>query len=211
MLDLYDQLYSAKRQLMETWRDRYSKSEYPRKVTDNMFYEMAITRRMWDQEFAECFGDGTPERRASFSEAFPFLMQLRRRIGAEEVGAMPEAMYRSIEVFGGIDVRSFRRRVDAASAGDNDQVEEVEYSYVHHTMAHQLLAAWCAWGFAGQSREAAFSEVSPMLLDSNTDLRDLATAESAFQQSAGHYLAGATSPGAVTANRPRYIKLPPLW
>lgn len=205
MSQLLQTIYAAKYQLLQTWRQRYSKTDYPRKVALNVLYESLITERMWDREiqgffalFAEKVG-----RVDSFQDAFSLVRYGREKIGAEEIKPRIEHEFGARNQIGDLNVAGLRTRVAEATNGSNIQVEEIEFTYTYYTLAHECINAWSACGLMGMTKQQAYENVADVQLG-GIDFSSLTSVEAAFMQNVGFFLNN-------TLTGSNYRPLPQLW
>ena len=207
MNDFIKACYDARINLLRTWRARYAPSEYPRKTILNLLYETLTTEKMWSellQYFNTMDYSGNRQAYQSFSEAHEFVFLRRRQVQVNDVRPILDHQYNSRSQVGNLKIDGIRQRVTGAEKGDNKQVEELEFTYVYYTLAHEMIYAWAACGLLGLSCEEAYQEAADLMFE-GIDYSSFVSVEAAFGKNAGFYLNSPLLGGG------RYKPQPALW
>ncbi len=160
--DISDSM-NRKIEKLRQWRDRYSKNEYPYKVVVNLFYELYTTHFMWD-EISSIFSRGLfskTKRYNNFADAYNHIVDIRREIQVREVNPkLIDIMESNLPVCDGQQYEQYKGMIEKAKKGENNEVEEIEYSYAYICTIIELVLPWAACGLLGMDKHKAFVEVS---------------------------------------------------
>jgi hypothetical protein len=144
------------------WRDRYSKSEYPYKVVVNLFYELYTIHFMWD-EISSIFSKGlfsSPKRYNNFPDAMNHMANIKREIQVREINPKLIGLMESNLPACDQQFEQYKQMIEDAKNGNNDEVEEIEYSYAYITSVIELVIPWAACGLLGMDKHKAFVDVT---------------------------------------------------
>lgn len=161
----YDVSESINRKIQKLiqWRDRYTKQEYPHKVIVNLFYELYTIHFMWEDIQNIFEGSFSTElgRTIDYPEALNQILTLKRNI---QVGTVNPRLMSLIEsnqvVCDDIHYKQYVDMIEGAQNGSNDDIEEIEYSYVYIATVIELVIPWAAFGLLGMNKHKAFVEVT---------------------------------------------------
>jgi len=150
-------------QKLYQWRARYSKNEYPYKVVVNLFYELYTIHFMWD-EISSIFSKGLfsrSKRYNNFSDAMNHMVNIKNEIQIREINPkLIELMESNLPVCGEMQYFQYKEMIEKARNGNNDEVEEIEYSYAYILTVVELITPWAACGLLGMDKHKAFVEVT---------------------------------------------------
>ena len=159
MHDLENTVY-RKLNMLKTWRLRYNdKSEYLDKVILNMFYELYTTEKLWPE--IEYIFKYIPKRQYDFNSALNQTIDLWNHIKLTEVKPnLISWMEKDIPAFGTKFSQYKGGLLYDAQNGDNNAVEEIEFSYVCFTSINELIIAWASFGLMGMNKHEAFVQTT---------------------------------------------------
>ena len=194
-IDLRNQLAEGMNNL-QAWRSRYNKNEYGEKVLLNVFYRKYSTLFMWDKiqnsfqgnvlwnDFNEGFREMMNLYQNQSLKTQPILMQLLAEQSSKKVGSIAYSDYTS--------------KIIGAKQGDNSDIEEIEFTYLHYLLNDQLILIWSAFGGTGVSKIDALAQMSGVII-AETDMTGYGSVETIIGQfCTGPYL------------HQKYNALPPL-
>lgn len=180
-----------------TWRSRYNKNEYGEKVLLNVFYRKYSTLFMWDKIQNSFNGNilwndfniGWREMMKSYQnqsiKTQPILLQLLSE--------------KSDQIIGSVSYSEFTKFVIGAKQGNNKDVEELEFTYLHYLLNDQLILMWSAFGGTGLSKIDALAQMSGVII-AETDMSEYGKVENLIGQlCTGPYM------------NENYKALPPLY
>lgn len=144
------------------WRNRYSSSEYPRKVVLNIFYRRYAMSKMWN----ELMNVVNQKSYKSFQEAAMALERLYSITAKTEVALNLETWIQNNpdEIVGAIRYRDFVGLIQRVQMGSKPAKEELEFSYLHYLISDKATLAWAAFCATGISPLKAFTEVSGVII-----------------------------------------------
>ena len=199
----YDVADSVNRKIgkLHEWRARYSKHEYPYKVVVNLFYELYTIQFMWKDIQSIFDGQTSSELGAviDYSTAFNQIGALKRKVQVEVVNQRLMSLLESDQIV--CDDQKYSQYVDMiekAQNGNNDSVEEIEYSYVYIASVIELVLPWVACGLLGMNKHKAFTEVAGGDIG-GFSIESFGDAYNHFNTLVNFQIG------------PSYKKLPPLW
>jgi hypothetical protein len=162
-----------------TWRSRYNKNEYGEKVLLNVFYRKYSTLFMWDKIQNSFNGNilwndfniGWREMMKSYQnqsiKTQPILLQLLSE--------------KSDQIIGSVSYSEFTKFVIGAKQGNNKDVEELEFTYLHYLLNDQLILMWSAFGGTGLSKIDALAQMSGVII-AETDMSEYGKVENLIGQ-----------------------------
>jgi len=160
-------LSEIKTKKLFSWRERYSKKEYPYKVAFNLLYEMLVTDKMWDEiqsPYKKSSFGFKKKNFQNFQEAHKYVIGRSNVIAKSDIIPIVHKKYKTINLIAGFNWDSTRNRVFKAQEGDNKEVKEIELAYYFYTCGIELIYAWSALGYMGWEEESAFMELTGMII-----------------------------------------------
>ena len=152
--------------MLKTWRLRYTdKSEYLDKVILNMFYELYTTEKLWPEIeykfFKKSFFNASPKRYDDFNSALNHTIDLWNHIKLTEVNPnLISWMEKDIPAFGMKFSQYKEGLLYDAQNGDNNAVEEIEFSYACLLSINELILVWASFGLMGMNKHEAFVQTT---------------------------------------------------
>jgi len=160
--ELLTTLGARRKDKLLNWRIRYTKMEYPAKVAKNLLYEGLAIQKIW-HELLSCFSTIGNKGESLFhdiSSAQNHVFVRRRQISVNEILPTIENNYPRISNLPTLDFSVFRRKVDSATRGDVEMIEEVEFTYYYYTAAYEMIYLWASFGLLGLTKDQASLNVS---------------------------------------------------
>lgn len=147
---------------LQTWRNRYTKEEYPEKIVKNIFYRKHIMESIFPfilnqfDKGSQCnsFEDNLNILQTKYSdESKTIALKLDDLI-----------MTKGDLNTGDCSYNSFLNDVRLASNGSNSKIEELEYAYVYYHLADESILCWAAFGGIGYSQRDAIGKLTGRIL-----------------------------------------------
>lgn len=200
-IDLRNQLAEGMNNL-QAWRSRYSKSEYGEKVLLNVFYRKYSTLFMWDKiqnSFQKKMFGGNKVLWSDFHEGFREMMTLYQNQSMKTQPILLQLLSeKSSNMVGSVSSAGFADKIKGARQGNNADIEEIEFTYLHYLLNDQLILMWSAFGGTGLSKIDALAQMSGVII-AETDMSEYGKVENIIGQlCTGPYL------------QENYNPLPPL-
>ena len=108
------------RQLTNTWKTRYSSSEYPQKVIMNIFYRKYTIEKMWPTIFNTNY--------SNWETAYENLKNRYAEV-ALSINPVLESKLTANEKVTSIRFSDFTSYIQSASSGNKDALKGIEYTY----------------------------------------------------------------------------------
>jgi hypothetical protein len=140
---------------LKEYRQRYSKSEYPRKVAINLVYAALANEQLLAEK--DIFFQG---------KLFPTVQQAAQAAGMKReqhrqnvIGSVEDKL-RSGSSIGVVNIAGLRQALASAERGDADAIENLEFSFVYYTTLYDCIWAWAAHGLSGADMMQASGNVT---------------------------------------------------
>lgn len=161
MIDMTPALTEGTNNLI-TWRNRYSSTEYPRKVVLNIFYRRYTMSKMWN----DLMNIVNQKSYNSFQGAAMALEKLYSKTAVTKVQPFLESWINNNpdEIVGAIHYRDFIGLIQRVQMGSKPAKEELEFSYLHYLISDKATLAWVAFCATGISPLKAITEVSGAII-----------------------------------------------
>lgn len=183
-IDLRNQLAEGMNNL-QTWRSRYNKTEYAEKVLLNVFYRKYSTLFMWDKiqnSFQKKMFGGNKVLWSDFNEGFREMMTLYQNQSMKTQPILLQLLSeKSGNMVGSISYAGFADKIRGARQGNNADVEEIEFTYLHYLLNDQLILMWSAFGGTGLSKIDALAQMSGAII-AETDMSEYGKVENIIGQ-----------------------------
>jgi len=183
-IDLRNQLAEGMNNL-QAWRNRYSKSEYGEKVLLNVFYRKYSTHFMWDKiqnSFQTKMFGGNKVLWNDFNEGFREMMNLYQNQSTKTQPILMQLLSeKSANMVGTVSYSGFGSKIMGAKQGNNADIEEIEFTYLHYLLNDQLILMWSAFGGTGLSKIDALAQMSGVII-AETDMTQYGTVENIIGQ-----------------------------
>lgn len=177
-IDLRNQLAEGMNNL-QAWRSRYSKSEYGEKVLLNVFYRKYSTFFMWDK-IQNSFNGNVLWN--DFNIGFREMMNLYQNQAVQTQPILLQLLSeKSNNPVGSVTYAGFADKIRGAKQGKNDDIEEIEFTYLHYLLNDQLILMWSAFGGTGLSKIDALAQMSGVII-AETDMSEYGKVENIIGQ-----------------------------
>lgn len=161
-VDLRHPLTEGMNNLM-TWRNRYSKTEYPEKVVLNIFYRK-YTVEFMISELMRCFNNSV--KWTDFNIGY---RELKTKYGETAVnktnGILLELLKQTDRQIGNTSYSIFQPLITSAKTGDKAKLEEIEYAYLYYFLTDECILLWAAFGGTGINKIDAIGQLSGLILE----------------------------------------------
>lgn len=152
-----------------TWRNRYSKAEYPEKVVINIFYRKYTMEFMFP-EILGCFGTnlfGKPRVSwTDFNEGYQKLSTIYDSMKTSKtLPILENLLSQKQKKVGNTYYEFFLPLITGAKNGDSSKLEEIEYSYLYYRLADECVLLWGAFGGTGLNQIDAIGKMSGLILE----------------------------------------------
>jgi hypothetical protein len=151
-----------------TWRNRYSKSEYPEKVVLNIFYKKYTLEFMFpdiiDFFKTNLFG----KQKIKWSNVDEGLVELKKiHDTIKMTKTQPHLLNLLKDIkrpIGNTSYEVFIPLISAAKRGDSSKLEEIEFSYMYYLLTDVSILIWGAFGGTGLSKIDSISKMTGLIL-----------------------------------------------
>jgi len=161
------------RQMINTWRSRYSPSEYPQKVVMNIFYRKYTIEKMWGTMFDQKFSD--------WQSAYQNLKQRYGQVAQNQIVPVLETKLQNNDGVTTIQYSDFISYIKSASQGNQEAIKGIEYSYFLHRILDELVLVWASMVISGDSKINAIAKITRAVL-AEMPINDYTTIEQIFDQ-----------------------------
>ncbi len=179
-IDLRNQ-YGEGIDLLQSWRSRYPKSEYSEKVLLNMFYRKHTMNFMWSEisnSFQTKLFGGNKVLWTDFNDGYTKLVNSYQKTA--ETRTQPVLLdlieNQPTKKIGGVSYADYSNRIIGGRQGRKEDIEEIEFAYLHYKLNDQLILMWSALGGTGLSKIDALAQMSGVIIK-EIDINDYAGIE----------------------------------
>lgn len=144
-----------------TWRNRYSKIEYPEKVALNIFY------RKYTMEFLfpEILDSFESVKWSDFNQGFEKLKTQYGSIAISKTQPILMSLLNDVNRnVGTTNYGIFKSLISEVQNGNSAKLEEIEYSYLYYLLADECILLWGAFGGTGLSKIDTISRLSGVII-----------------------------------------------
>ncbi len=165
---------------LQTWRNRYSETEYAEKVLLNAFYRKHTMNFMWSEvqnAFQKQLFGGNKVLWNNFNEGFEKMMNLYQNYSQKTQPILLKLLSENgSQKVGSISFSEYRDKIIGANKGNHADIEEIEFTYLHYLLNDQLILMWSAFGGTGLSKIDALAQMSGVIIQ-EMDLSNYSTVE----------------------------------
>ncbi len=173
--------FKDSRALINTWTDRYSREEYPKKVVMNTFYRKYATEILWSKALKNSYKD--------WETAYEPIKREYERIAQNEILPILESQLKSDKKVTTMRFSDFTSYINSASKGDKEAIKGIEYTYFLNRMFDELVIIWLSFVTSGTSRVEAVMKLTGAVIPREVPINSYAELENLFDQlGAEHYL-----------------------
>jgi len=153
---------------LQTWRKRYSSLEYGEKVLQNVFYRKYSTFFIWDKiqnSFQKKMFGGYKVLWNDYTLGFREMMKHYTDQSLKTQPILIQLLSeQSTKKVGSISYSDFTTKIAGAKRGNNADIEEIEFTYLHYLLNDQLILMWSAFGGTGLSKIDALAQLSGVII-----------------------------------------------
>lgn len=148
------------------WRNRYDKTLYAEKVVQNIFYGN-LTMEILCGNVSNYF-DGQLEK-MNFENSYKLIQNSFEKIAVEKSqNLLPIILKERANIpIGNIKYETFVPQINKASKGDNNEVEDLEFSYIYYYLSNITVKMWCTLGITGLNKIDAITNLSNAIIESD--------------------------------------------
>jgi hypothetical protein len=161
------------RQLINTWKARYSSTEYPRKVIMNIFYRKYTIEKMWPTIFITKY--------SNWETAYENLKLKYAEVAQLDINPVLESKLRSNDKITSIKFSDFTAYIQSAIDGNKDALKGIEYTYFLHRILDELIIIWVAMVISGDSKINAIAKITGAVI-AEMPINEYALIEQIFDQ-----------------------------
>ncbi len=151
-----------------TWRNRYSKSEYPEKVVMNIFYRKYTMEFMFP-DIIGCFDTNLlGKSKLKWNDFSEGLQVLRSKYGSTAASKTHPVLLNLLSNtqrnVGNTNYGIFIPLISDAKDGSIAKLEEIEYAYLYYLLTDECILLWGALGGTGLTQIEAIGTISGFLI-----------------------------------------------
>lgn len=167
-IDLYYS-YDEGMNLLQIWRNQYSKSEYLEQVILNMFCRKYTMEFMWNK-IINCFQkniDGDNKMLwKNFNTGFRKLKLIYQKTSESKTLPIISSLIsvHTERKVGSVSYSDYTQILIGAQQGNNEDVEKIEHDYLHNLLTDDYVLLWSAFGGTGLDKIEAIREISGFYL-----------------------------------------------
>ena len=161
------------RNLLNTWKQRYSPTEYPYKVVLNMFYRKFTIEKMWLSVMNQSY--------ATWEQAYQNNMMRYGQVAQMEIVPVLESWVQSNRQVGMVKFSDFQSYIQNAGRGNAEAIKGIEYTYLLHRIFDELIILWISMVNSGETQKGAITKLTRAVVEIPT-IRTYAEIESVFDQ-----------------------------
>ncbi len=189
-MEILNQLYQTAVNKILDWRNRYTEFEYPGKIVINMFYEIKQTEIIWEEvikSYEKPFGGQRKAKFNNFRDAFDYIDDKCRNIQLNKVRANLEYSLNLNPIIGILDYRVYKNIAKKASNGNIKMIEELEFTYIWHSILNIKLLFFAAGGLMGWDELESYQKTCEVQVD-NISFNDFKSAMEAYNQEVAMFM-----------------------
>lgn len=160
------------RQLTNTWKTRYSATEYPQKVIMNIFYRKYTIEKMWPTIFNTKY--------SNWETAYQNLKNKYAEV-ALTINPVLESKLKANDKVTSIKFSDFTSYIQSAASGNKEALKGIEYTYFLHRIFDELILVWVAMVISGDTKINAIAKITRAVL-AEMPINDYAVIEQIFDQ-----------------------------
>jgi len=166
--DLRDPLDDAMQQLL-TWRNHYSKTDYPEKVVLNIFFKKYTIEFMF-KEILGCFETnlfGKPKVKwTEKEEGFLKLKLIYNSVSTSLIQPVLLNLLKDKKKYvGNTTFEFFQPFIAEAKKGNKDKLEEIEFAYLDNYLKDECILRWGALGGTSLTKIDSIGTFSGLLIN----------------------------------------------
>ncbi len=166
--------FKDSRRLLNEWKNRYSKEEYPNKLVLNIFYRKYSIDRMWPNVLNNSYPD--------WETAYENNKHEYARVAQNEIVPVLETFIKMDKKVTTVRYSDFYSYIDSASKGNIEAIKGIEYTYFLHRVLDELVILWISFVNAGIQRVEAITKLTGVVLPPKMPIESYLEVEQLFDQ-----------------------------
>src|ERR1700722_8579601 len=166
-IDLKNPYNNEALRCLNTWRERYSKSEYPFKIVLNMFYRQYTMNSIWQSQLESSFNEYANTENDVLKSVYKLEIEYANSSLQFAIGDNLIDLMNKKEDIGSINYANNIQLISSAQNGSNKAVEELEFTYLYNFLCNKSILFWAAFGRKGFSKIDAIAQVTGAVIESN--------------------------------------------
>ncbi len=160
------------RQLINTWKVRYSSTEYPRKVVINIFYRKYTIEKMWHSIFTKEY--------SNWETAYVDLKNKYEEV-ALTINPVLLSKLNTNNKVSSIRFSDFTSYIQSAATGNKEALKGIEYTYFLNRIFDELILNWVAMVISGDTKINAIAKITGAVI-AEIPVNDYTEIEQIFDQ-----------------------------
>jgi hypothetical protein len=162
------------RRLINSWKDRYSPTEYPEKVILNIFYRKFTIEKMWSRVINQTY--------PNWETAYENIKLKYAEIAQNEVVPVLESNLQEDKKVTTIKYSDFQSYIKSASRGDIDSIKAIEYTYFLNRIFDEFTILWISMVNSGETKISAVARLTGAFLPREMPIDSYTEIEQIFDQ-----------------------------
>lgn len=158
---------------LNTWKQRYSSTEYPYKVVLNMFYRKFTIEKMWSSVINQTY--------PNWQKAYEANMTKYGQVAQMEILPILESYLQSNRQVGMVKFSDFQSYIQNGARGNTEALKGIEYTYLLNRVIDELIVLWISMVNSGETQINAIAKLTRAVVEIPT-IRNYAEIESIFDQ-----------------------------
>ena len=147
------------RNLLNSWKLRYSPSEYPYKVVLNIFYRKYTIEKMWPKVINN--------KHSTWQRAYEFNMLKYSEVAQNEIVPVLENWVQANKKVGMIKFSDFQPYIQSSAKGNSEALKGLEYTYLLHRILDELIVLWISFINSGETQVDAIAKLTRAIVEIN--------------------------------------------
>jgi hypothetical protein len=152
---------------LTSWRNRYSKTEYPSKIVLNIFYRQFTMNSIWESQIESSFNKFTNTETDTLTAFQKLELEYSKASRQFTVGNTLIDLMNQQKDIGGLNYKNNIPLINSGRSGDNNAIEELEFTYLHYLLRNKATLMWAAFGRKGFSKIDAITQVTGAVIEYN--------------------------------------------
>lgn len=162
------------RSLINSWKNRYSTTEYPQKVILNIFYRKYTIERIWADIINQSY--------STWEFAYEKNMKKYAEVAQSEIVLILENNLKENKKVTNIKFSDFQPYIKSASLGDVDAIKAIEYTYFLNRIFDELTMLWISMVNSGETKIDAIAKLTGVILPREISISSYREVEQIFDK-----------------------------
>jgi hypothetical protein len=162
------------RGLINTWKRRYSKSEYPEKVIINIFYRKYTIEAMWEKAIQQ--------NHSTWQIAYNNNLVEYANVAQNTIVPVLKNYLRVNRKVTSICYSDFASYINTASRGNEEAIKAIEYTYFLHRILDDLNILWISMVNSGETPTNAIQKLTGAIFPNGLPINSYAEVENILDQ-----------------------------